>query len=357
MIKRKDGRWQEQIKLPGMDKPKYFYGKTKREVQRKLAAWSMEREQEQAQAMQLCTIVEQWAERHREEVEATSWGNYAPAVRDVLQWFQGREIGDIYPDEITEFLQAIAARGYTRWTVQRRRDVLTQTWDYAIGKRIVRYNVARQSKMPKGLPAGTREPPTPEQLALIGAGFRLPFGLFAALEGYTGMRRGEILALQWEDFDRAAGVIHVRRAVQFIGEAPHTKPPKTAQGVRDVVIPAPLDALLGDRKQGLVFPGPEGGLLRLNQFKSAWRKWCVSVGVGTRGRGTAVTTHQLRHFYATVLYDAGVGVKEMQTLLGHSDIRTTMNIYTHIMLSRKQATADRLNRYLCQNPVSGEKDE
>ena len=47
----------------------------------------------------------------------------------------------------------------------------------------------------------------------------------------------------------------------------------------------------------------------------------------------------------------------MQTLLGHSDIRTTMNIYTHIMLSRKQATADRLNRYLCQNPVSGEKDE
>ena len=64
MIKRKDGRWQEQIKLPGMDKPKYFYGRTQREVQRKLAAWSVEREQEQAQAMQLCTIVEQWAERN-----------------------------------------------------------------------------------------------------------------------------------------------------------------------------------------------------------------------------------------------------------------------------------------------------
>lgn len=97
MIKRKDGRWQEQIKLPGMEKPKYFYGKTQREVQRKLAAWSVEREQEQAQAVQLCTIVEQWAERHRDEVEATSWGNYAPAVWDVLQWFQGREIGDIHP--------------------------------------------------------------------------------------------------------------------------------------------------------------------------------------------------------------------------------------------------------------------
>lgn len=51
MIKRKDGRWQEQIKLPGMERPKYFYGKTQREVQRKLAAWSVEREQEQAQAV------------------------------------------------------------------------------------------------------------------------------------------------------------------------------------------------------------------------------------------------------------------------------------------------------------------
>ena len=94
MIKRKDGCWQEQIKLPGMERPKYFYGKTQREVQRKLATWSMEREQERAQAVQLCTIVEQWAERHQEEISASSWQSYPAAVRDVLQWFQGREIGD-----------------------------------------------------------------------------------------------------------------------------------------------------------------------------------------------------------------------------------------------------------------------
>ena len=131
MIKRKDGRWQEQIKLPGMERPKYFYGRTQREVQRKLAAWSMEREQEQAQAVQLCTIVEQWAERHQEEISASSWQSYPAAVRDVIQWFEGREIGDVYPDEITDFLQAIATRGYSRRTVQRRRDVLTLVWDEA----------------------------------------------------------------------------------------------------------------------------------------------------------------------------------------------------------------------------------
>ena len=357
MIKRKDGRWQEQIKLPGMDKPKYFYGRTQREVQRKLAAWSMEREQEQAQATQISVVVEQWAERHQEEISASSWQSYPAAVRDVLQWFQGREIGDVYPDEITDFLQAIAARGYSRRTVQRRRDVLTLVWDYAIERRLTRYNAARQARMPRGLPETSREPPTPEQLERIGAGFRLPFGLFAAIEGYTGMRRGEILALRWEDVNRDAGIIYVRRAVAFVGNSPHLKPPKTKRGLREVIIPAPLGALLPDRRHGLVFPGPDGGLLRLDQFRAAWRGWCRSVGLGVTRYGTEVTTHQLRHFYASVLYDAGIGVKEMQTLLGHANMQTTMNIYTHIMQSRKQATADRLDRYLCQNPVSGEKDQ
>ena len=171
------------------------------------------------------------------------------------------------------------------------------------------------------------------------------------------MRRGEILALQWDDIDRDAGIIYVRRAVAFIGNSPHLKPPKTKRGLREVIIPGPLGVLLPDRRHGLVFPGPDGGLLRLDQFRAAWRGWCRSVGLGVTRYGTEVTTHQLRHFYASVLYDAGIGVKEMQTLLGHANMQTTMNIYTHIMQSRKQATADRLDRYLCQNPVSVEKDQ
>lgn len=357
MIKRKDGRWQEQIKLPGMEKPKYFYGKTQREVQRKLAAWSQEREQEKTQAIQLTTIVEQWAERHEREIGANTWISYKSAIRDVSQWFVGREIGSIYPDEIREFLDAIAARGYSRSTVQRRRDVLSMVWDYAIEKRLAQYNVARQAKMPRGLPKATREPPTPEQLAKIGTGFRLPFGLFAALEGYTGMRRGEILALQWEDFDRDTGVIHVRRAVGFANSTPYLKIPKTEKGLRDAIIPEPLAELLPDRKQGLVFPGANGGLMRLGEFKWKWRQWCIAAGLSTPGQATEVTTHQLRHFYASVLYDAGIGVKEMQALLGHADVQTTMNLYTHLMQQRKRATADRLNGYLCQNPVSGEKSQ
>lgn len=355
MLKRKDGRWQEQIKLPGMNKPKYFYGKTQREVKQKMAAWNREQEQEKVKAVQLCTIVEQWEERHREEVSASTWASYVAPVRDVMQWFDGRNIGDIYPDEIREFLDALAARGYARRTVQSRRDVLVMTWDYAIQKRLVQYNVARQTKMPKGLPEATREPPTPEQLVKIGAGFRLPFGLFAAIEGYTGMRRGEILALRWEDFDRAASVIHVRRAVEYVGSSPRLKMPKTKKGFRDVVILEPLAALLPDYRHGLVFSGPDGEILHLGQFKRAWRDWCRAVGLAVNGNKSEVTTHQLRHFYASLLYDAGVGVKDMQNLLGHADAQTTMNVYTHISEKRKQATTDRLNGYLCQNPVGVEK--
>lgn len=357
MLKRKDGRWQEQIKLPGMDKPKYFYGKTQREVKQKMAAWNREQDAEKEKAVQFCAILGQWEERHREEVSASTWANYRAPIRDVVQRFEGREIGDIYVDEIREFLDAVAARGYSRRTVQMRRDVLVMVWDYAIEKRLAQYNVARQARMPKGLPEGTREPPTPEQMQKMQAGFRLPFGLYAALECYTGMRRGEILALQWDDFDRAAGVIRVRRAVEYISSTPRLKVPKTKKGFRDVVILEPLAALLPNRKHGLVFPGPDGGILRRGQFSTQWRKWCGAVGLEVGRNKAEVTTHQLRHFYASMLYEAGVGIKDAQNLLGHANVQTTMNVYTHISERHKQATADKLNEFLCQNPVEREKSE
>ena len=60
MIKRKDGRWQEQVKLPGMDKPKYFYGKTQKEVRRKMAEWSRSEEEAKEMAALVDTVADEW---------------------------------------------------------------------------------------------------------------------------------------------------------------------------------------------------------------------------------------------------------------------------------------------------------
>ena len=77
----------------------------------------------------------------------------------------------------------------------------------------------------------------------------------------------------------------------------------------------------------------------LRTFKTEWKHYCKRLGF-------EVTPHQFRHAYATMLYDAGIDVKMAQKLLGHSSIKMTQDIYTHIRLSRLGDTAEKLNAHI-----------
>ncbi len=65
-----------------------------------------------------------------------------------------------------------------------------------------------------------------------------------------------------------------------------------------------------------------------------------------KNTGLTITPHQLRHAYATILYEAGIDVKAAQSFLGHSNIQTTMDIYTHLSEAKKIDSVDVIDRYL-----------
>lgn len=369
MIKRKDGRWQEQVKLPGMAKPKYFYGKTQKEVRRKMAEWSQAEEEAKTKAVLFETVADAWA-TWKVEVEGVGWAaesSYKSPIADAKEWFGGRNINDIYADEIAEFLNGMAKKGLGKSAVGKRRSVLKGIWDYAILKRITRYNIIHSVKLPNNLWEGDREPPTDEQMERIRDGFTKEFGLFPLIQAFTGMRRGELLALEWEDFDWEKNIINVCRSVEFVNGTPRAKKPKTDAGKREISFLEQLKERLPRGRSGLVFKGTRGGYMHLYEYSDAWKRWCMSVGlaekkkipegvdkkkfVGLRGWKVTVTSHQLRHYYATILYEAGVGEKDAQNLLGHADIQTTLNVYTHIRKRQKEAATEKLNEYLCQNVV------
>lgn len=365
MIKRKDGRWQEQVKLPGMSKPKYFYGKTQKEVRRKMAEWSQAEEEAKTKAVLFETVADEWEKWHTDRVGYGTAQNIKPALEEAKAWFSGRNVGDIYADEITEFLEEVAGRGYSKRTVQARKSVLNMIYRYAIGRRITKNNPTQAAELPTGLSSTKREPPTAEQMEHIREGFCKPFGLFPMLQLYTGMRRGELLALEWEDIDQERNVIKVNKAIEFINSTPHLKSTKTDAGEREIILLDELKQMLPNPGKGLVFPGKDGGYMHGYEYRYQWANWCASVGLaverkdsGKRGADryeVLVTSHQLRHYYATLLYEAGVGVKDAQTLLGHSNVQTTLNVYTHISKRQKDTTADRLNKFLCQTSVEGAK--
>ena len=116
--------------------------------------------------------------------------------------------------------------------MQLHRDMMSQLYNYAIAEGLTRYNPCDHIAMPKGLAAGTRGIPSDEAIEAVKRGLDQPFGLFAYICLYAGLRRGECLALRYEDIDRRAQVIHVTKSVEYVSNNPHIKEPKTKAGCR-----------------------------------------------------------------------------------------------------------------------------
>jgi integrase len=168
----------------------------------------------------------------------------------------------------------------------------------------------------------------------------------AALAGLAGLRRGEICALRWRDLDREAGTLVVRHSIEQAathnGEARtlHELPPKTAAGVRTVLLPALVFEVLdahkvrqdafklaagrGWNREGRVLCGVYGGALKPDPLSARWTRW-----VRRHKLTPHVTLHGLRHSYATSLYDLGVRTATVQARLGHSSPVITRTLYVH----------------------------
>lgn len=74
-------------------------------------------------------------------------------------------------------------------------------------------------------------------------------------------------------------------------------------------------------------------------YDAKWNRFLSATGLD-------ITAHMLRHTYATILFEANINVKDAQSLMGHADISTTNNIYTHIRENRMSQTAEKLNAFL-----------
>ena len=159
---------------------------------------------------------------------------------------------------------------------------------------------------------------------------------------HTGMRRGEIVALKWEDIDFENKVIHVRRnAVMGRYETTISDELKTKASKRDVPLSEELEAWLLARKRNThsqyVIPMQNHKPLTKSSYKSMWKL------IERELPDTHVTAHILRHTYVTRLFEAGLDIKEIQYLAGHSTVDMTLRVYTHYdRLNREAQTAEKV---------------
>ena len=164
---------------------------------------------------------------------------------------------------------------------------------------------------------------------------------FCALCLYAGLRREEALGVMWSDIDQHG--LNIRRAVTFVKNQPdpdHSLKSKAAN--RTIPIVDKLQKVLNHtpRRNLFIITNASGENITLTSFRRIWKYVTDAVPF-------SVYPHMLRHTYATLLHDAGIDLKLAQYLLGHSDIKVTANIYTHIQNHATKAAALKLNHF-CQ---------
>lgn len=294
-----------------------------------------------------------WQEDHFRFIQHGTAISYEPALRRAVEEFGDRQLDSISSAELQAFYDHLALEGYSKQTVHVQRLVVGLIFKWCCLHRGLATNPNRETGQPRTVKCCQKTPILPDDdVRRIVSGVDEPFGLLPFLLLYSGLRRGEALALTWGDIDLKAGVIHVRKAVSFSGNTPVIKEPKSASGVRDV----PIITLLADVLKKKKPRGCAAGVYLFSMtdknepitqtvFRERWAKW--SKATGYKGN-----TRQLRHLFATYCFESGMAAKDAQTILGHSSIDVTMDIYTEIRAQRSAVQKKTLDSFFRDDEVS-----
>ncbi|MBP1553441.1 MAG: site-specific integrase [Oscillospiraceae bacterium] len=332
MYQRPNGLYERGVTIDG--KRIRFRGKSPEEVIMKIAQYQGEKET----GPKFKQLAEQWRNAYEKEVEYNTYHKSTAAYNRVKEYFGEMYIREITPVHISQFYNFLAVKKFSKKTVNNTKAILSNVFKYAIILGEVSSNPTTMVSIPKNLTQNKRELPSDDDIKKVKESIGCTFGLFPFLVMYTGCRKGEALALQYGDIDLENKRVTISKSAYFEGSKAKIKQPKTAAGIREIPL---LDKLAvhipKGKKEDYIFSSDGSMPYCHSAFNRLFKKYKEESGI-------TATPHQLRHAYATMLYEAGIDEKLAQELLGHADISTTKNIYTHIRSKKIDDAANALNK-------------
>ena len=374
--KRADGRFTTKFTVDG--KTTYLSGKTKSDVLSKLKAKLAA--VDQAKASQLSnfmeankTTVEKWAwicleTYSKVSVRETTYTNYRSLAEHHLYPLGNYKLSEVTNAMVQEHLQREARKpgkenGLGEKSLTNLKAFRNLIFNQAVRNGYILRNPVTGVKIPKAGKKDTIALTIDQQHALLKAAREYPKPIMFAVvfACYTGCRKGEVMGLQWKDVDFEEGVIHISK--QFNRRPNIDDPsgkksdmkvtaPKTKASVRDIymfpsfkkefeeykqkMIEWKADRRFVHSEEDFVFVGEKNRPIEPRVFYDYYQEVMEQAGVED------ANFHTLRHTFATRCIENGMDILMVAKTLGHSNVSTTLNKYSHLLPQHQKASMEKL---------------
>ncbi len=368
VFQRADGRWVGTVSLgfdsTGKRTRKTVYGLTQAEVNGKLDDLKQQRKHGARSIVGKDTLagyLQLWLDDVLLNKSAKTHQEYEGVIRlHILPHLGAQKLTKLEGQTLVSWQGKLARKGCSNDIRHRSIKILRAALSKAVKLRLIPFNPCACLDTPK-VPKKEVIPLEPDQCrALISACQSHRLGDLIVLAAMTGLRKGELFALEWNAVNLTEGVLVVRRTLQEV-RGLTLKEPKTESGKRVVSLGAEAIEALRNRKrkaeaEGLgecafVFTNTVGGFLRASMFdKHVWYPIRNAAGIPK-----TFVFHGLRHTQASLMLAAGVDLKVIQQRLGHRNFQTTANVYSHLLQGAQDdavAKVDAMMEKRAPKPVS-----
>ena len=221
----------------------------------------------------------------------------------------------------------------------------------AMAEKLIVHNPAKGYKLPPSRPKEMKVLSREDmQKVLIQAKEENYYELFL-LEFATGLRLGELMALQWDDVDLVTGELRINKQVNLVGSKLVISEPKTKAAVRTLILPPSVRKVLAEYKTRVnsrwLFPSPKKDDLPIIPSAVSRRLHTLLEHAGCE----QVRFHDLRHTFATNALAHGMDIKTLSTILGHVSSATTLNTYSHVTDEMRQRAAVKIDQGIAKAEV------
>lgn len=362
------GKWTGQISLgpnPSTGKPvrKSIYGNTRTEVRAKMREYQEQIDRglniEEARNLTLEDWLWRWFNLYKKP-------KLRQSTSEAYQGHIGRisaEIGHIPLDVVsTDHIQAyynhLQALGRSSATIHKLHQIIRPCLQKAVENRLIAWNPAQTTERPtvRHRPgAAFSEEDTHRFIAALNKQTSFWRALFLTLVG-AGVRIGEAVALNWSDFDFDAGMVNINKSLSRVSGGMILTKPKTAASTATIPLPPIVlsairkhkaeqaawilrqGPLYGDR--GIAFASNVGTHMAPRNVQRKFVAILDAAGI------PRINLHGLRHTFATRLLEQGEGLRVVQEMLRHTDIKTTANIYAHVTTRMQRRASDKMDKLM-----------